>query len=145
MKDTLISLDSSDINTIQNAIAQDRITIEENGGKFSLKPNTVLRLEWPHSLNLCVSETDIEDYEIPFEGGMEIPHGISVQLMLTDLSDTNIITRVALAKVSSLKIYADFPDEQVTFELVSPRGAVYGAQSVSIYEKELEKYFVIEE
>lgn len=144
MKDTEVSLASVAINTVQNGIGLDRVTIEENGGKFSLKHGTVLRLEWPSSLNLCVSETDVDGYEVRFEDGMEIPHGVSANLMLTDLDDPDVVIRVALAQVSQLQIYADFPEERVTFELVSPRGATYGAQSISIHDKKLKQYFVID-
>jgi len=66
------------------------------------------------------------------------------QNTVTEIASLSI-TKVALAQSSRLKIYADFPEGQLTFELITPGGHSYGMQTVLIDLEQLKPYVLVEE
>ncbi len=146
MKDTVVRLASVDVRTVDNVISRKNIEVESKNGTCSLRPNIQVSLDWPGSLQLSLDEDGADSYVILFESGMETPHGIEVIVLLTDLLDNDVtIASVALAKASNLRIYADFPENGITFQLISPRGAIYGSHTIPFSTPRLHEFFEIKE
>ena len=144
MKDIHVSIASVEVNTSMNEIPRERIKIEARNGRCQLKDGVLVALEWPLGVEFSKDENDLVGHTVTIQDICRTPRRVQLDIALEDLDEPDIITKVALAKITTLKVYADFPEEKLTFELVSSAGESYGMQSISIYDEKIQEYFDLE-
>ncbi len=139
--DTIIKIDARDLYVESNNIPPERTEIECKTGAltFSIKESTVVTLEIKtyeglRQAAIMLFDSTEQFYQVMFPDFMDVPKGIILETALANLAQHSLdtIIKVALAKITTLRLYLNEKGDIMTFEILTPSKVSYGRFSVVI-------------